>query len=101
MKPLDEYNKTEYFIAEVTPDDYWTHQTFKTEEEALEIIRSNPDPLAFYIFTSDDQEADQWLKEVPSGTACVNNAVLQFNDHHLPFGFHHAGYQSKLKFLTT
>jgi hypothetical protein len=36
MKRLDKYNKTEYFVAEVTPDDYWAHETCATEEEAKE-----------------------------------------------------------------
>lgn len=36
MKRLDKYNKTEYFVAEVTEDDYWAHATCTTEAEAHE-----------------------------------------------------------------
>jgi len=56
------------------------------ETEAHKIIRQNPDPLAFYVFTKDKKEADEWLARIPSGGACVNNCSLQVANHHLPFG---------------
>lgn len=60
--------------------------SYRTEEEALAIINQNPNPLAFYIFSSDDKEAKQWLERVPSGAACINNASWHVTNHHLPFG---------------
>lgn len=60
--------------------------SYRTEEEALIIISQNPNPLAFYIFSSSDKEAKQWLEKVPSGSACINNASWQVTNHHLPFG---------------
>lgn len=60
--------------------------SYDTEEEALAIINRNPNPLAFYIFSSHDKEAKQWIERVPSGAACINNASWHVTNHHLPFG---------------
>jgi len=60
--------------------------TYQTEEEALAVINRNPNPLAFYVFTNKQQEAERWLELVPSGAACINNASWHATNHHLPFG---------------
>jgi aldehyde dehydrogenase (NAD+) len=59
---------------------------YDTKEEALAIINRNPNPLAFYIFSSNDKEARKWVENVPSGAACINNASWHVTNHHLPFG---------------
>jgi len=59
---------------------------YETEAEALAIINHNPNPLAFYIFSSNDKEAKQWVEMVPSGAACINNASWHVTNHNLPFG---------------
>src|SRR6478609_801240 len=60
--------------------------SFNTKEEALAIIAHNPNPLAFYIFTSNSDKEKQWLDAVPSGGACVNNASWHLTNPGLPFG---------------
>ena len=60
--------------------------SFGSFEEAKEIINRNPDPLAFYLFTSDRTKERRWLEEIPAGGACVNNASWHLTNHHLPFG---------------
>ncbi len=60
--------------------------SFSTKEEALAIIAKNPNPLAFYIFTSNTSKEKQWLSDVPSGGACVNNASWHLTNPSLPFG---------------
>ena len=60
--------------------------SFGNATEVLQIIDQNPDPLAFYIFTSNNKKAGWWLKNVPAGGACVNNASWHLTNHHLPFG---------------
>lgn len=60
--------------------------TFNTLEEAKSIIQNNPDPLAFYIYTSDAGREKEWLQAVPFGGGCVNNSSWHFTNHHLPFG---------------
>jgi aldehyde dehydrogenase (NAD+) len=59
---------------------------FDTREEALAIIARNPDPLAFYIFSSSSQQQKAWLDAVPSGGACINNASWHLTNPGLPFG---------------
>ena len=60
--------------------------TFNTDEEAKVIIAENPNPLAFYIFTSSKTKEESWLASVPFGGGCVNNTALHLTNHNLPFG---------------
>ncbi len=60
--------------------------TYKSKEQALDIINKNPNPLAFYIFTTSSDEENFWLTHVAAGGACVNNASWHLTNHHLPFG---------------
>jgi len=60
--------------------------SFKTKEEALQIIDQHPNPLAFYVFTSSNAKENEWLNSVPFGGGCVNNASWHLTNHHLPFG---------------
>ncbi len=60
--------------------------TFNEPEEALAIIRRNPNPLSFYIFTSSKKKEKAWIEQVQFGSGCVNNTAMQFTNHHLPFG---------------
>ncbi len=60
--------------------------TFERFEEAQAIIERHANPLAFYVFTEDGSRADRWLRAVPAGGACVNNASWHLSNTHLPFG---------------
>ncbi|HEY8970528.1 MAG TPA: aldehyde dehydrogenase [Puia sp.] len=60
--------------------------TFSTMEEALAIVRRQPDPLAFYLFTKDAGGARAWMEQYSFGGGCINNTVWHFANHHLPFG---------------
>jgi aldehyde dehydrogenase (NAD+) len=60
--------------------------SFSEMKEALAIISSNPNPLAFYIFTSEKKTEKRWLETVAFGGGCVNNASWHLTNHHLPFG---------------
>lgn len=59
---------------------------FSNKEEAMQIIGKHPNPLAFYIFTSDSKKENDWLNSVSFGGGCVNNASWHLTNHHLPFG---------------
>lgn len=59
---------------------------FKNTEEAKAIISNNPNPLAFYVFTSGKAKEQDWLTSVPFGGGCVNNTALHLTNHSLPFG---------------
>jgi aldehyde dehydrogenase (NAD+) len=60
--------------------------TYTTTEEAMQIVKKNENPLAFYLFTSDKKTEQQWINAVPFGGGCINNADWHFTNHNLPFG---------------
>ena len=60
--------------------------SFENFEEAKAIIDRNPDPLAFYIYTSSVKKEREWLEKIPAGGACVNNSSWHLTNHYLPFG---------------
>ncbi len=59
---------------------------FNTTEEAMQIVRQNSNPLAFYLFTNNKKEKEEWIQKVPFGGGCINNADWHFTNHNLPFG---------------
>lgn len=59
---------------------------YETDDEILSIIRKNENPLAFYIFSNNKKEAEQWLQAIPFGGGCVNNAAMHYLNKNLPFG---------------
>lgn len=60
--------------------------SFNTAEEARQIIAQNPNPLAFYVFTSSTKKEQEWLNSVAFGGGCINNASWHLTNHNLPFG---------------
>jgi len=60
--------------------------SFWEKEEATMIIEKNPNPLAFYIFSSSRKKEKEWIELVPFGGGCVNNCSWHLTNHHLPFG---------------
>lgn len=55
------------------------------EQAILEITRRSK-PLACYIFSRNEDAVRKVLTKVSAGSCCVNDAVLQLSNHHLPFG---------------
>jgi aldehyde dehydrogenase (NAD+) len=60
--------------------------SFETFEEAKSIINRTPNPLAFYVFTNSKEKEERWLREIPFGGGCVNNASWHLTNFNLPFG---------------
>jgi len=60
--------------------------SFGSFEEAKNIIETNPNPLAFYVYTSSKKKQRQWLLNVPAGGACINNSSWHLTNPYLPFG---------------
>lgn len=60
--------------------------TVKNMEEAYAFVKSRPQPLALYIFTSDGQTEERFLKEVPFGGGCVNDTIIHLATSHMGFG---------------
>ncbi|MEJ7767570.1 MAG: aldehyde dehydrogenase family protein [Chitinophagaceae bacterium] len=60
--------------------------SFNTREEAFSVVSRNANPLAFYLFTNNNEAEKEWISRLRFGGGCVNNAVWQVANHHLPFG---------------
>jgi aldehyde dehydrogenase (NAD+) len=60
--------------------------TFTEMEDALKMIEQHPNPLSFYVYTSNSEKEKQWIDAVPFGGGCVNNSSWHLTNHHLPFG---------------
>ncbi len=61
-----------------------TFQTFKTEEEAIELANSTQYGLTAMVFTKDQKKADHFGQRVRAGTAWVNCYLVR--DLTAPFG---------------
>lgn len=60
--------------------------TYDDLDEAIQFINARPKPLALYCFSKSTKTQTRVLRETSSGTAVVNDAVLQFAHPNLPFG---------------
>lgn len=79
--PLESRIMTDEIFGPVLPVIAFDHI-----DEALEIVRSKPKPLALYVFSGNTAFRNKVLREIPAGTACVNDCAIQFLHHGLPFG---------------
>jgi aldehyde dehydrogenase (NAD+) len=59
---------------------------FESFEEVYGIIARNPKPLATYIFTTNKKLAREFLRRTQSGTAGINDTVMQIASPYLPYG---------------
>lgn len=60
--------------------------SYSSEEEMIQLVNKKPKPLALYIFSNRKAFQNKILQQVPAGTACINDCVLQFTHPNLPFG---------------
>jgi aldehyde dehydrogenase (NAD+) len=61
-------------------------KTYKTIDEVIQYINSKEKPLALYIFSSSKKQINHIINNTRAGSTCINNNVLQYSNHHLPFG---------------
>jgi aldehyde dehydrogenase (NAD+) len=54
--------------------------------QAIQQIRSQPKPLALYLFGGDAQQQQQLLEGTSSGGVCFNDVVMHVGIPDLPFG---------------
>jgi len=83
-------------IRDIKPDDPIMQQEifgpllpvidYKEFNEVYSIIERNPNPLAVYIFTRDRKLSREFLMKTKSGSAAINDTVIQFASPYLPFG---------------
>ena len=55
-------------------------------DTVIERINDGPRPLALYPFSNDAQRIERLLERVMSGGVSINDALLHFAQHDLPFG---------------
>jgi aldehyde dehydrogenase (NAD+) len=55
-------------------------------EEVFAFINSRPKPLALYVFGKDKRATAEVLDRTTSGSACVNDLIVQITNSHVPFG---------------
>lgn len=55
---------------------------YKNLDDILKVVAHNPQPLALYVFTSDDGFAERVLDNIQSGGSCINDIMVHlFNDN--------------------
>ena len=59
---------------------------YDNTEDILHQVNSNHKPLALYIFSNKKSFIEAVSKNTRAGSTVVNNNLIQFNNHHLPFG---------------
>ncbi|WP_396616350.1 coniferyl aldehyde dehydrogenase [Lysobacter soli] len=60
--------------------------TYRTLDDAIERIRSMDRPLALYPFSNDARSIDRIVSGTLAGGVTVNDTLLHFGAHDLPFG---------------
>ena len=60
--------------------------SYRNIDEAILKVKSNPKPLALYIFTNDKKIKNRILNEISFGGGCVNDTIMHISNFYLPFG---------------
>ncbi|MBI5503834.1 MAG: aldehyde dehydrogenase family protein, partial [Deltaproteobacteria bacterium] len=60
--------------------------TVRNLDEAIAYVCDHDKPLALYVFSADEKVSARVLGETSSGGACINAALWQAANPHLPFG---------------
>jgi aldehyde dehydrogenase (NAD+) len=60
--------------------------SFENFDEVYGIIERNPKPLATYLFTRSKKLSHEFLRKTQSGSACINETVMQIASPYLPYG---------------
>jgi aldehyde dehydrogenase (NAD+) len=59
---------------------------YQSLDEALAVVNQRPNPLALYIFSTDDDSIERILAGTRAGGSLVNDVVVHFANLALPFG---------------
>jgi len=60
--------------------------TYRHLDEVAPFITARDKPLALYVFGEDEHAVDAVIATTTAGGTCVNNTLIHFANHHLPFG---------------
>ena len=60
--------------------------TYKNLDEVAPFITARDKPLALYVFGDNEHNVDSVIANTTAGGTCVNNTLIHFANHNLPFG---------------
>ena len=60
--------------------------TYNSLEEAIAYINAKERPLALYIYSKTRSTIQHIIKKTKAGGTCINNNVVHYTNHNLPFG---------------
>lgn len=60
--------------------------SYSGQEELHGYLQRLESPLAFYVFSRDEEFTERLLEKFPSGGACVNDMLVHLSNPRLPFG---------------
>jgi len=60
--------------------------TYSNLDDVLKLLRTQPAPLALYLFTRNIRKARRIMRELPSGGGMINEVVMHFINMNAPFG---------------
>jgi len=60
--------------------------SYDKNEDAINIISKNKNPLALYIFSESSEIQQFFTENIAFGGGCINNASFHLTNHRLPFG---------------
>lgn len=60
--------------------------TYSNLEEALQFINEKERPLALYIYSKNKKVTNKIINNTKAGGTCINNSILHYANHNLPFG---------------
>ena len=96
-----QYDRLERYIAPtVMSNVVWSDEIMKDEifgpvlplltydnlEEVIDVVRSHPKPLAFYVFSENEKIQDLLMDQIPFGGGCINDTISHVASSALPFG---------------
>lgn len=60
--------------------------TFNKLSEVIKYINAKEKPLALYMYSNHKKNIDLVIKNTRAGSTCINNNMVQYSNHNLPFG---------------
>ena len=59
---------------------------FEKIEEVIDYINAGEKPLALYLFSKKASIIKRVINNTRAGSTAINHSVVQYSNHHLPFG---------------
>jgi len=60
--------------------------SYQNDSELETIILSYNKPLSLYVFSTNSAKAKQLIQKFSFGGGCINDTIVHFANHRLPFG---------------